>query len=417
MNKVLLIIQREYLTRVRKKSFIIMIFVVPLLILAMGAVIAFVAKDSDKLSSLQIVTVVDESKIFDGKFKDVSNIKFVISHKDLNADKAESKKDENISTLFIPANYAKQGIIQIFSKKKSPMQLTDEIEKQMGNIAFDYNMIQHHIDTAVIHNIKKTDINIKTVEITDAGDKDSNLGANMGVGIACAIFIYLSLFIYGGQVMRGVIEEKTSRIIEVVISSVKPFQLMLGKIIGVGLVGLTQFAAWIILSVVSSKIAGHAFNSPQSPMTGIIATLSTIPFGYILGCFLFYFLSGYLLYAALFAAVGSAVDSETETQQFMFPITLPLLFTYMLSVTVLFRAPDSALAVWLSIIPFTAPVAMMVRLPFDPPVWQVVVSMVTMVIGFLCTTYVAARIYRVGILMYGKKASFKELSKWFFYKE
>jgi len=417
MNKVLLIIQREYLTRVRKKSFIVMIFVVPLLILAMGAIIALVAKDSNNLSSLQIVTVVDDSKIFVDKFRDVSNIKFVVNHKDLNADKAESKKDENISTLYIPADYGKKGSVQIFSKKKSPMQLTDEVEKQMGNIAFDYNMIQHHIDTAVIHSIKRADISVKTIEITETGDKSSDLGANIAVGIACAIFIYISLFIYGGQVMRGVIEEKTSRIIEVIISSVKPFQLMLGKIIGVGLVGLTQFAAWIILSVVSSKIAGHAFNSPQSPMAGIIATLATIKVGYILFCFLFYFLSGYLLYAALFAAVGSAVDSETETQQFMFPITLPLLFTYMLSVTVLFRAPDSTLAVWLSIIPFTAPVAMMVRLPFDPAPWQVALSMFMMVVGFLFTTYVASRIYRVGILMYGKKASFKELSKWFFYKE
>jgi ABC-2 type transport system permease protein len=417
MNKVLLIIQREYLTRVRKKSFIVMIFVVPLLILAMGGIIALVAKDSDKLTSLQIVNVSDDSKIFAGKFHDIANIKFFVSNKDLNANKAESKKDENISTLYIPADYGKKGSVQIFSKKKSPMQLTDEIEKQMGNIAFDYNMIQHHIDTAVIHSIKKADISVNTVEITETGDKNSNLGANIGIGIACAIFIYLSLFIYGGQVMRGVIEEKTSRIIEVIISSVKPFQLMLGKIIGVGLVGLTQFSAWIILSVISSKIAGHAFSSSQGFMAGLISTLSTIPFGYILGCFLFYFLTGYLLYSALFAAVGSAVDSETETQQFMFPITLPLLFTYMLSVTVLFRAPDSALAVWLSIIPFTAPVAMMVRLPFDPPVWQVALSMFMMVVGFLCTTYVAARIYRVGILMYGKKASFKELSKWFFYKE
>jgi ABC-2 type transport system permease protein len=217
--------------------------------------------------------------------------------------------------------------------------------------------------------------------------------------------------------MRGVIEEKTSRIIEVIISSVKPFQLMLGKIIGVGLVGLTQFGAWIILSVISTKIAGEAFNSPQGSMMGALAVLQTIPFGYILGCFLFYFLSGYLLYSALFAAVGSAVDSETETQQFMFPITLPLFFTYILSVSVLFRAPDSALAVWLSIIPFTSPVAMMVRIPFGVPGWQLALSMFMMVAGFLFTTWVAARIYRVGVLMYGKKASFKELGKWFFYKE
>jgi len=417
MNKILLIIQREYITRVRKKSFIIMIFVVPLLILAMGGVMVLVAKNTKELSSLQIVNVLDNSKLFEGKFHDVSNIKFVKGDQDLNKAKATSKSDENISTLFIPADYTKKGGVQIFSKKKSAIQLTEEIERQMNDIAINNSMLEHHIDPALVKTIKNTNINLNAVEITNTGDKDANIGPNIAIAIACSIFIYISLLIYGGQVMRGVIEEKTSRIIEVVISSVKPFQLMLGKIIGVGLVGLTQFSAWIILSVISSKIAGHSFNSPASPMAGILQTLQTIPFGYILSCFLFYFLTGYLLYSALFAAVGSAVDSETETQQFMFPITLPLLFTYLLSVSVLFRAPDSPLAVWLSIIPFTAPVAMMVRLPFDPPGWQLALSMAMMVIGFLFTTYVAARIYRVGILMYGKKASFKELAKWFFYKE
>ncbi|MHB8207297.1 ABC transporter permease, partial [Mucilaginibacter sp.] len=172
------------------------------------------------------------------------------------------------------------------------------------------------------------------------------------------------------------------------------------------------------LSIIASKIAGSSFSSPQSSMVGLLSALKTIQFSYILGVFIFYFLTGYLLYSALFAAVGSAVDSETETQQFMFPITLPLLFTYILSVSVLFQAPDSTLAVWLSIIPFTAPVAMMVRIPFGGvALWQLGLSMFMMVVGFLFTTWVAARIYRVGILMYGKKASYKELAKWFFYKE
>lgn len=277
-------------------------------------------------------------------------------------------------------------------------------------------MVKNHIDTAILRSLK-SNISLNPVEITETGDKKTNLGANIGVGIACAILIYLCLFIYGAQVMRGVIEEKTSRIIEVIISSVKPFQLMLGKIIGVGLVGLTQFGAWIILSVISSKILGHAFSSPQSGLASILAPLQTIQVGKVLFCFIFYFLAGYLLYSALFAAVGSAVDSETETQQFMFPITLPLLFTYMLSVTILFRAPDSTLAVWLSIIPFTSPVAMMLRMPFGVPDWQLIISMVLLVLTFIFTTYVASRIYRVGVLMYGKKASYKELVKWFFYKE
>lgn len=417
MNKVLLIIQREYLTRVRKKSFIIMIFVVPLLILAMGFVVTMVAKDSDKLSSLQTVNVIDKSGDFANKFRDVTNVKFTYALTDLKSSKQLLKESEGISILYIPANYTQKDSVQIFSKKKASIPLSEEIEKQMSDIAFSNNLIRHHIDTALLRSIKRTNISLNAIEISDKGDKNANIGPNILIGIACAILIYISLFIYGGQVMRGVIEEKTNRIIEVVISSVKPFQLMLGKIIGVGLVGLTQFGAWIILSVISTKIAGHALNSPTSPMINALAVLQTIPFGYIMGCFIFYFLSGYLLYAALFAAVGSAVDSETETQQFMFPITMPLLFTYILSVSVLFRAPDSPLAVWLSMIPFTAPVAMMVRIPFDPPPWQVALSMSLMVIGFLFTTYVAARIYRVGVLMYGKKASYKELAKWFFYKE
>lgn len=417
MNKVLLIIQREYLTRVRKKSFIIMIFVVPLLILAMGFVVTMVAKDSDKLSSLQTVNVIDKSGDFANKFHDVTNIKFTYALTDLKSSKQLLKDSEGISILYIPANYTQKDSVQIFSKKKASIPLSEEIEKQMSDIAFSNNLIRHHIDTALLRSIKRTNISLNAIEISDKGDKNANIGPNILIGIACAILIYISLFIYGGQVMRGVIEEKTNRIIEVVISSVKPFQLMLGKIIGVGLVGLTQFGAWIILSVISTKIAGHALNSPTSPIINALAVLQTIPFGYIMGCFIFYFLSGYLLYAALFAAVGSAVDSETETQQFMFPITMPLLFTYILSVSVLFRAPDSPLAVWLSMIPFTAPVAMMVRIPFDPPPWQVALSMSLMVIGFLFTTYVAARIYRVGVLMYGKKASYKELAKWFFYKE
>jgi ABC-2 type transport system permease protein len=415
MNKVLLIIQREYLTRVRKKAFIIMIFVVPLLILAMGAVIALIFKNSGELSNQEVVKVIDESGIFDGKFHDIKNLKFETTKQSITAVKGELNNDENISSLVIPKDYSKKDAVGIYSKKKPGFVLIGEIEKQMNDIAINHGMLQHHIDTAIIHSIK-SDISINPIEITDAGDKKTSTGANVAVGIACAILIYLSLFIYGAQVMRGVIEEKTSRIIEVIISSVKPFQLMLGKIIGVGLVGLTQFSAWIILSVISTKIAGHAFGS-QGGIMGALAVLQTIHFGYMLVCFLFYFLSGYLLYSALFAAVGSAVDSETETQQFMFPITLPLLFTYILSVSVLFQAPDSPLAVWLSIIPLTAPVAMMVRLPFGVPTWQLAISMSLMVVGFLFTTYVAARIYRVGVLMYGKKASYKEIVKWFFYKE
>jgi ABC-2 type transport system permease protein len=392
-----------------------MIFVVPLLIIAMVAILTLLAKNNGELSTPQIVEVIDDSGVFSGKFHDIKNLKFIRVDESLTKVKPSLNKDDNIFAVLISKDYSKPGAVQIYSKKKPGFVLTGEIEKQMNDIAIGDNMLKHHIDTALVRSIK-SNISLSPIEVTDTGDKQTNVGAAVGVGIACAILIYISLFIYGAQVMRGVIEEKTNRIIEVIISSVKPFQLMLGKIIGVGLVGLTQFGAWIAL-VMAAKIAGIAFSPAQGGIIGALDVLQTIHFGYVLICFLFYFLSGYLLYSALFAAVGSAVDSETETQQFMFPITLPLLFTYILSVSVLFQAPDSPLAVWLSIIPFTAPVAMMVRLPFGVPGWQLALSMSLMVIGFLFTTYVASKIYRVGVLMYGKKASYKELAKWFFYKE
>ncbi len=416
MNKILLIIQREYVTRVRKKAFIIMIFVVPCLIFAMGAVVTLIAKNSDQLSDAEVVKVIDKTGLFANKFHNERNLTFEPTTQSVDALKPELKNNENLSVLEIPLNYAAKDSLKIYSRKKPGITITEKIENQFNQIAINNGFLKNHIDTALLHSIK-SDVSLNAIEITDTGDSKTDLGANIAVGIACAVLIYLALFIYGAQVMRGVIEEKTNRIIEVIISSVKPFELMLGKIIGVGLVGLTQFSAWIVLSIISTKIAGHAFSSPQGGIMSALAVLQTIHFGKVLMCFIFYFLSGYLLYSALFAAVGSAVDSETETQQFMLPITMPLLFTYILSVSILFRAPDSPLAVWLSIIPFTSPVAMMLRLPFGVPDWQLALSMVLLVLGFLFTTYVAARIYRVGVLMYGKKASYKELVKWFFYKE
>jgi len=410
MNKILLIIQREYVTRVRKKSFIIMTLLVPALFAGMFGVIALVA--NDKNQTMHIVNVVDNSGNFKDKFQDEKFLKFNYPDKSLSAVKSELKNDNDL-VLSIPANA--KDTAEVFSRKKTNLPLADDIQRQMNDIVSGASLVKAGIDTAKLHKIK-SNIPIKSSELTETGEKSASIGATYALSFAGAILIYMSLFIYGAQVMRGVIEEKTSRIIEVIVSSVKPFQLMAGKIIGVGLVGLTQFVLWISLSATISYLVGQNASSQQSPIYTFIHNLGANA-GYELGCFIFYWITGFLFYSALFAAVGSAVDSETETQQFMFPITLPLLFTYILSVSYLFQAPDSPLAVWLSIIPLTAPVAMMVRIPFHVPDWQLAISMVLMVIGFIFTTYVAARIYRVGILMYGKKTNFKELAKWFFYKE
>ncbi len=443
MKKTLLIIQREYLARVKKKSFILMTFLVPGLILAMYGIIFLIAKNSDSLNKVREVKVIDESGIFAGKLKDHKNVHFSVLKQSLPEAKKSAKKNDDLFILFISKNFTDKNSVQIFSGKKPNFALVNEVETQLNTIATGNNMAAAGIDVMKLSGLK-TNISAETKQLTDNGEKDSNLASAYGIGVASAILIYISLFIYGSQVMRGVIEEKTNRIIEVIVSSVKPFQLMLGKILGVGLVGLTQFLLWIVLSTIVTNIAGKVFtknevateqssnqtqikgakNSMQqsqmpvsNPVMNFLKSLEGVNYVYILSCFIFYFLSGYLLYSALFAAVGSAVDSETETQQFMFPITLPLLFTYILSFAYLVNNPDSTLAFWLSVIPFTAPIAMMVRVPFGVPDWQLALSMLMMVLGFLFTTWVASRIYRVGVLMYGKKVNYKELAKWFFYKE
>jgi len=415
MKKVLLIIQREYVTRVRKRAFVIVTLLVPTLIAAMFAVIAYVAKQQEQ--TVHKIYVLDENGAFKGKFHDSKSKKYVTINLPLAIAKDTVQQHDDDLLLFIPAATDKKDSVTVYAKKKNTLSLADDIQTELNNIATGNSMVTAHIDTAQLHKIK-SNIQVQAQELTEAGAKSANVGASYALGFAGAILIYMSLFIYGAQVMRGVIEEKTSRIVEVIVSSVKPFQLMLGKIIGVGLVGLTQFVLWILLSFIVTQLVGGGggHNAQPSPVTTFTNNLGE-NIVYELSCFMFYWLSGYLLYSALFAAVGSAVDSETETQQFMFPITLPLLFAYILSVSYLFQAPDSPLAVWLSIIPLTAPVVMMVRIPFGVPGWQLGLSMFLMIAGFLFATYIAARIYRVGILMYGKKPSYKELVKWFFYKE
>jgi len=437
MNKIFLIIQREYLSRVKKKSFLVMTFLVPALIIGMYALIAFLSvKGGDKKAELKVV---DESGIFEGNFKNSASVNFTTAKEGLDAAKKEALGNGEGFVLFIPADIEKGGNIELFSKKKAGLSAVSNIEKQVNDLLRNKQLKDAGIDPATLQRIDP-DVNINSIELTEQGEKDSSAGAAYAIGFAAAILIYISLFIYGAQVMRGVIEEKTSRIVEVVISSVKPFQLMMGKIIGVGLVGLTQFILWIVLSTTLTgaaskvllkdqldqvktevKIDGQSQTTQElaaeGPAAKIINAVQTLNLPYILGCFLVFFLGGYLIYSALFAAIGAAVDNETETQQFMFPITLPLLFTYIMSFSFIVNNPDSTLSFWLSIIPFTSPIAMMVRLPFGVPGWEVALSMVLLIAGFLFTTWLAARIYRVGILMYGKKVSFKELAKWLTYKE
>jgi len=386
--------------------------------------------------NIPAVEVIDDSGIFNKGLENKKSATFSKSELTLAEAKHKVIKNEDAFVLYIPVDIASGGTIEMFSQKKAGLSVISSIENQLNDQMRTKLLADAGIDAVTLDKIKPK-LSVVSKELTLEGEKDSSSGAAMAVGFAAAILIYMSLFIYGIQVMRGIIEEKTSRIVEIVISSVKPFQLMMGKIIGIGLVGLTQFLLWITLSIGLMTVASQfifkgqmeqvksempmskqaAAVSNNGPGMDIIKAVQTVNWTYILPIFIIFFLGGYMLYSALFAAVGSAVDSDTETQQFMLPITLPLLFTYIMSFSFIVNNPDSSLSFWLSIIPFTSPIAMMVRLPFGVPNWQLALSIILLIGGFIFTTWVASRIYRVGILMYGKKVSFSELGKWFMYKE
>jgi ABC-2 type transport system permease protein len=321
------------------------------------------------------------------------------------------------------------------------------IENTIENDIEKFKLAKSGIDQATME-AAKTSVRLVTTKLDEIGEESkSNTELSMAVGMFSGILIYMFIFLYGVQVMRGVIEEKTSRIIEVIISSVKPFELMMGKILGIALVGLTQFLLWTVLSsslIMGSQMLVEDYFAKEDSSTSIEQAMSTtkaispevedeisaelneeaisdifagigqIDFPIIIGSFLFYFLGGYLIYSALFAAVGSAVDSEADSQQFMLPITMPIVFSFVMAQVVI-NNPESPMSFWLSMIPFTSPIIMMVRIPFGVPYWELALSMVLLILGFIGTTWVAGRIYRTGILMYGKKVSYKELWKWLRY--
>lgn len=443
MNKTILIIQREYLSRVKKKSFLLVTFLVPLLIIGIYAITIFLTAKSFESSS-NTVHVIDQTGFVAQGLNNAKQTTFLPVSDDVDAEKEKILNGEDKTFLLvIPENVETTGAVDLFSSEKAGFSLQGEISNQLESIIRNKQLEESGIDVSLLESIKPK-VNVATKEITATGERDSSVGLSMGIAIFLSVLIYLALFLYGAQVMRGIIEEKNNRIVEVIISSVKPFQLMMGKILGIGLVGLTQFILWIVLSgslmaaaslIFAGSVSTETLTAVQQAggegMAGVPSAASAYDTGFmgdvqqavdsleitrLLVCFFIFFIGGYLLYSALFAAVGSAVDNETESQQFMLPITLPLLFTYILSFGVLINDPHGPLSVWLSMIPLTSPIAMLVRVPFGVPDWQIALSALLLVGGFVFTTWVAARIYRVGILMYGKKASFKELAKWFRYK-
>jgi len=440
--KILLILKREYLTRVKKKSFLVMTIIGPILMAALMIAPALLAKYDNQ--DIKTIAVIDDSMLFYKSLPDSKYIKYdYIEHQTIDKFQKNFKNTSYYALLFIPKNILASEKVQLFSNKQPGVDVKINIINILSDNIEKMKLIKKNIDVDILKSVK-TNLKLDTIKWTDDGKTEkTSTEITMILSMITGILIYFFIFLYGAQVMRGVIEEKTSRIIEVIISSVKPFKLMMGKIIGIALVGLTQFVLWIILTFALVNISQMIFmpepeyiqqeqaqsilsteqsveqnigkNLNMEEVKDMFSVAKAIDWGVILGSFLFYFLGGYLLYASLFAAVGSAVDSEADTHQFMMPITIPLILSIVMIQSIITN-PDGPIAFWGSLIPLTSPIIMMARIPFGVPYWQVFLSMAILIITFLLTTKLAAKIYRTGILMYGKKVNYRELWKWLRYK-
>jgi ABC-2 type transport system permease protein len=445
MNKTVIIILREYLTRVRKKSFIIMSILGPLFFA--GMMIAPTLMTQMEESEPQLIAVVDSSQMFIGKFRDTKYIKFeYMPDANINKYKNTFYDSKYSSLLYISQVVANSpNAVFLYSDKSVGLGVQTYISGAIEKILEKEKLKVLGVKENTLRVIK-TDIDIKTMKLSKKGDEqESNYTLAMILGYLSGFLIYFAIFFSGAQVMRGIVEEKTNRIIEIIISSVKPFQLMMGKIIGVGLVALTQFLIWGVLTITIYTIAtpmlmpdykeansevpvvslmdtGNITNvqlpdnkEMLSELVSMMGVLNNINFAVIISSFIFFFFGGYFFYGAIFAAIGSAVDSEADTHQFMMPVTLPLILGVFVMIHTI-QNPESSLSYWFSIIPFTSPIVMMARIPFGVPYSDIILSAVILIISFVVFTKIAAKIYRTGILMYGKKASWKEMIKWIKYR-
>lgn len=431
MNKIWLIINREYLTRVKKKSFIVMTILGPLLIAAMIILPAMLSEWSE--TEEKRVAVLDETGLFFEQFKDQENIKFYHVFEGLENEKETALYEKDDILLYIPLTQLSLPVnAQLFSTKQPGLNVTSYIKSVMKRVIEDEKLEAQGIDPEIIKSLK-ANINLATIRVEDDGiEKESFTEVEVALAIFAGIMIYFFIFMFGAQVLKGVMEEKQNRIVELIISSVKPFQLMMGKIVGIALVGLTQFLLWIVLTGIilmafqlivglepssiemfgqQNQVMSSAQSMNPDQLNKMLEVIGSINLGSMVLSFIFYFLGGYLLYASLFAAIGSAVDNDADSQQFMLPVSIPLIFAVMMS-GVIVNQPDSSLAIWLSMIPFTSPITMMMRIPFGVPYWEILASAALLILGFVLTTWIAGKIYRTGILMYGQKVNYAVIWKW-----
>jgi ABC-2 type transport system permease protein len=443
MNKTILILKREYLTRVKKKSFIILTLLVPFLMVGMFALIIVLSMSSDKKE--RTIAVYDESAKFLNELGKEGYTQYKFIQKDEYLKQKENLQNSSYyALLFIPADIYTTSKALLESSKQIPFELSDQIEGKLSRYIENDKRQKVIAETNVPDlekklNATKTRIKLNTVKISETGEeKKSSSVIAMIAGYAMGFIIYFFVFMYGAMVMRSVMEEKKSRIVEVIISSVKPYQLMAGKVVGTALVGLTQVAIWIVMGVVILGVArtfftpemgqnmmqaqqqmgampGVAQAAQQDKVAQALEIIGTLNIPLILFAFVFYFLVGYLLYASLLGSVGAAVDNDEDSQQMVFPITFPLILSIMLLFPIA-KNPEGPVAFWGSMIPLTSPVAMMARIPYGIPTWELLLSMFLLVVTTIGAIWAAAKIYRIGILMYGKKVNIKELIKWLRYK-
>lgn len=402
----------------------------PLIMASLMIVPIWISQNSTDTSKILLV---DEHNLFNQNIQQSEKEQFHFT--DLPIEKAKLVYTEMnyVGLLHIPKLSESKEIksITYYSSKSAGIALKSKMEKLIEERINEINYSKAGIDIELIKSLK-TNVEIDIIKHEGVIEKKNNTEISTFIGLISSVLIYFFIFLYGSQIMRGVMEEKTGRIVEIIISSVKPFQLMMGKIVGIALVGLTQFLLWIVLSFMVTQTIYQFFglskfdnNNIQQTLTAspdidvstalevnaVLSALETMNIPLIVAVFIFYFIGGYLFYGTLFAAIGSAVDSESDTQQFMLPITVPMILGIMVAQSVM-ENPESNIAFWFSIIPFTSPIVMMIRLPFIGASFDLFLSMFLLIVGFFGTTWMAAKIYRVGILTYGKKVGYSEILKW-----
>lgn len=425
MSKIGLIIKSEYLRRVAKKSFILLTFLVPFLFAATLFIPLWLSDIEN--GEVENVAVVDQVGKYKDALIDTSDFRFTfVEVHDVSVENMSSFVAYDIVVL-IENDLLNVPAITMLSEKQVPLDLKRYVEKSLEKYVEEEKIASYNIpNLKTIIKESQTKIAITTIKLNEDGSPNvSSTEVASGVGMLFMFLIYFFVFVYGTMVMNSVVQEKTNRIVEVIICSVKPFELMLGKIISIALVGLTQFLLWVFFIAVLIFAGSNFIEVPatqptlssvdENAMTQVLQGLMSVNFVEIISFFVLYFIGGYLLYASLFASIGAAVDNETDTQQFVLPITIPILFAMYAGIYSI-ENPDGPLAFWCSLVPFTSPIVMMVRLPFGVALWEKLLSLAILVATFLLTTWMAAKIYRTGILMYGKKITWRELLKWIKYK-